>query len=236
MFSLMTPTRGRPKQLRDMAESARATARKPIEIVVRLDDDDPDLPEILKVTKDCEIAVVIGTRNIIHSARWDTCLPLCTGELLFHVNDDVIFRTEGWDEMVEAEFEKYPDKILMVHGNDWGFENSAPGVGREKFGCHPIVHRRWVEILGYFAPPYFDGDGPDTWINDLANRINRRVYLPFIVEHMHYIFGRAEPDANMNERLARQQQQQPMKIFEEKLPERIAEAAKLAAYLGTPYP
>lgn len=223
----MTPTRGRVPQLTRMTESARATADKPDELEFIFFVDEDDLESAI-AAKRLGAKWVVGPRNIIHSARWDKCLPEATGELLFSANDDIVFKTPGWDSMLVEEFSKYPDKILMCHGDD------LSGNG-ENFGCHPCIHKRWVEILGYFMTPYFDGDGCDTWVNDLANRIGRRIFVPYVNEHMHFIFQKAEVDTTMRERLDRQALQDPMKIYYEKEPERISEAEKLRALLGTPY-
>jgi ribosomal protein L37E len=242
-----------------MVASARRMAKGPIEIVVWLDYDDPTLKQYLELARLAGVLYQIGPRNIIHSARWDKCLPLATGELLCHGNDDIIFRTPGWDQMVIAEFEDCPDKILMVHGDDLYIQ-------REGFGCHPIISRRWLDTLGYFIPPYFDGEWGDTWVNDLANRIGRRKFLPFICEHLHFsrtkencprcgrdstvgvkegvycnscglMFPTENPvmDETTQEYLRRSQVQNPAKIYEELEAERIADAEKLRALLGTPW-
>ena len=224
MFSIMTPTRSRPDILTRMVTSAKTTATSDLQIIVWLDDDDPFLDEIVSVCHDQGVLYRIGPRDIIHSARWDMCLPLATGEFLFHANDDIVFRTPGWDKMIEEEFSKYPDKILMVHGDDLGCQ-------ADKFGCHPCVHRRWVETLGYFIPPYFDGEWGDAWVNDLANRIGRRKFLPFVTEHMHRLFGKAKIDQTTIDYVAHQNRQNPSEIYKLLEPYRITEAEKLRLLL-----
>ncbi len=241
-----------------MASSARQMAMKPIEIIVWLDADDPALTDNLRVCREEKILYLLGPRDVIHSSRWDKCLPLATGDLLYHANDDIEFGTPSWDLMIEEEFEKCPDKILMVHGDDLFCQ-------REHFGCHPCVHRRWVDTLGYFIPPYFDGEYGDAWVNDLANRIGRRKFLPFICEHLHYsrvtketcpacgrsdstIYvpagsfcnacgkefnpGKSKIDDTTREYLARQQKQNPAQIYTEREPERIMDAEKLQERIG----
>lgn len=217
MISIITPTRGRVAQLTRMVESARATARGKIEFVFSVDEDDK---ETASACTHLGISFVTMKRDLIHSARWDKCLPITTGELLFSANDDIVMRTPGWDLMLEEEFAKCPDKILMCYGDD------LSGNG-ENFACHPCVHRRWIETLGYFFPPYFDGDYPDAWVDDLAARIGRKKFLPFVVEHLHFFYRKAELDQTMKERLARQQKQNPALIYKQKEAERIADAEKL---------
>ena len=57
--------------------------------------------------------------------------------MLGQMGDDIVLRTLGWDQLVEAVFERWPDRIVFVHGRD-GF-----------------LHRRWVDTLSYFVPPAF---------------------------------------------------------------------------------
>ncbi len=199
--------------------SAREMSLHPenLEFILFVDDDDL---ESAITAKQIGAKIVIGPRNIIHSARWDKCLPHAAGELLFHANDDIVFRTKGWDKMLEDWFSTSTDKIWMVHGDDLGCQ-------RSNFGCHPCVHRKWVETLGYFIPPYFDGEFGDGWVNDLANRIGRRKFLPFITEHMHYLFGKAKIDQTTKDYRERNDKQNPRAIYEEREAERIADSEKL---------
>lgn len=253
----MTPSRGRPASLKRMAASARKTATHKIEIIVWLDACDPALGANLRVCREEKMLYLLGPRDVIHSSRWDRCLPLATGDLLFHINDDVVLKTPGWDELVEKEFEKVPDRILMVHGDDMYIQ-------RENFGCHPIIHRRWLDAVGYFIPDCFDGEFGDHVVNFIANEIGRRKFLPFICEHLHFtrtdklvcpkcgrddanasveegtfcnacghLWGESRMDETTRHYVARQQAQNPAQIFEDKKPEWLAAARKLKTLFGT---
>jgi hypothetical protein len=199
-----------------MVESVRSTAKNYIEIVLYIDKDDPVSVETARTLG---IKWVVGPRIMLTNC-WNKCIPLATGDIFMQGNDDIIFRTPNWDQMVEKEFTKVPDGILMVYGNDMGMH-------RETFGPHPFVHRRWVEILGYFIPPYFESDFGDAWVNDLANAVSRRRYIPIEVEHMHFMMGKAEKDQNTLERLERHRIQNPDHIWQCKAFEREAACEKL---------
>jgi len=193
MISLLIPTRNRPVKLGQVISSARMTASQPddLEFCLYLDDDDPGNYKDLFGRED--VKYKIGPR-ITLSAMWNECFKIATGDILMQGNDDIVFRTAGWDGLVRNAFQG--DKIRMVHGGDGGPRG-------EVFGPHPFISREWVETVGYFTPPYFSSDFGDSWINDLANRIGRRTYVPILVEHMHHFFGKAEMDQTTNERLAR---------------------------------
>src|SRR6266699_6023173 len=147
MISLLLPSRKRPAILRRMVNSVRDTATHPehIEIVVRFDDDDETSAE--EARKD-GLIVLVGPRLRAMTIYWNKCFEACKGNIVQQSNDDQVMVTKGWDIIVEDAFAACPDKILLVHGDD--------GSGKMgKDSPHPFVHRRWVEIIGYFIPPFF---------------------------------------------------------------------------------
>jgi hypothetical protein len=220
-ISILVPTRKRPTELRRMVESVRKTSQKVVEIVAYCDDDDPEQAE---VCKELNIKFVVGPRIMLTDC-WNKCIPLATGDIFLQGNDDMVFRTQGWDRMVEAAFAACPDHILMVHGHD------VPGFGHgESFGPFPFVHRRWTEILGYFVAPFFSSDYGDAWTNNLADRIGRRRCLPFEVEHMHFSdpYKKAPLDETYKERLERHDRDNVQEIYAKMEPRRVSDAKKLA--------
>lgn len=221
VISLLCPTRKRPAQLKRMVESALSTATTAPEIVCYVDNDDDSYDVGFE-----SVYFVRGPRIVVTNC-WNKCAGVANGEIFCQANDDIIFRTRGWDQMVETEFSKVPDRILMVHGSDGSDKSHESSNGQ--FGVHPFVHRRWFETLGYFIVPFFSSDYGDTWVNDLANAIGRRHYLPFIIEHMHYLFGKAEMDENTRERLQRHSRDNVEQLYRDLLPLREIDIDKLKA-------
>lgn len=219
--SLLCPTRGRPENMRRFVESAQETADHPVEVVFYVDDDDPASAEVaIELGADFKV----GPR-IVLSEMWNRCFKLAEGDVLGHMGDDIIFRTPHWDTMVCAEFDNCPDRILFVHGRD--------GYHDANFGTHGFIHRRWVETVGYFCPPYFSSDWNDAWLNDVANLLGRRRFLADVyTEHMHYVFGKAAHDATYSEREARGAADHVYQLYQDKAGERAADADKLRAVIG----
>lgn len=186
-----------------MVDSIRATAHNYVEVVVYVDRDDPGSVE---TARRLGIKWICGPR-IMLTKCWNTCLRLAEGDIYMQGNDDIVFHTKGWDLIVEQEFAKFPDHIVMVYGNDMGMH-------RETFGPHPFVHKRWVEILGYFIPPYFESDFGDAWVNELSNAVSRRRYVPIMVEHLHFLMNKAEKDETTLERLERHRIQNPDHVWD----------------------
>lgn len=226
MISLLLPTRRRPAQLRRMVQSARETAANPPEILCYVDSDDPETADLCESELFVKFKQGPRIRNITQA--WNELLPLATGDIYCQANDDVVFCTMDWDRMVEYAFADCEDKILMVHGDDAAHHH-------EKFGPHPFVHKRWVEAVGYFIDPSFSSDFGDSGLNDISSALGRRKYLPFVMEHRHFVFGTAELDDNTRDRLQRHKEDNPEAIYKARLPERLRAANVLARLMIPPH-
>lgn len=221
MISLLVPTRNRPEQVRRLVDSAIDTAANPegVEFVFYEDDDAPG-----SVPPECDEWTVVRGPRIVLSEMWNRCAEVASGDILGHMGDDLVFRSNDWDTAVRQAFEGCQDRVLFVHGND--------GHYGEAFGTHGFIHRTWMETVGYFVPPYFSSDWNDTWLNDVANQLGRRVYLPSVfTEHMHYVFGKAERDATYAEREARGGRDRVDQTYRDTLDLRLADVEKLRAVM-----
>lgn len=229
MISILTPTRNRPVELQRMVESAIETATGEIEFLFRMDSDDRTEhafgPQRLKSGKLARLFTLNGPRERVMCHNWNQLIPHAKGGIFLCGNDDCEFKTLGWDAMVEAEFAKYPDRILLVGGDD--------GFTHGRAIPHPFVSRQWVEIQGFFSAPYFESDyGTDTWNEDIGKMLNRRVYLPdLLIYHHHPCFGAGPKDATYTERMERHKQQNPGLIYLQKKPERMAIADRMRAVM-----
>ena len=225
MISILCPTRNRPKELARMIKSACDTASSlsHIEFRFRVDDDDTRKYEYYQEACPKSFHVLRGDRHKIMCHYWNELIPHATGNIFMCGNDDIEFKTPGWDAMIEAEFAKYPDQILLCGGDD--------GFTHGKAIPHPFVSRKWCEIQGFFSAPYFESDyGTDTWNEDIARMIGRRVYLPeLLIYHHHPCFGTGPKDRTYKERIVRGYEQNPGKIYREKFSERVQIAGRLKA-------
>jgi hypothetical protein len=170
-ISILCPTRGRPENVRPIDQSSR-DIRRSTRNSLYVDDDDAQCSSGEAHIDDWapdNRKIVVGPR-ITLSDMWNKCAEVATGDILMVCGDDVVFRTKGWDSMVKQAFASYPDRILFAHGDDGHFGS--------QFGTHGFVHRKWIDAVGYFTPPYFSSDYGDVWLNEVANALGRRVYLP----------------------------------------------------------
>jgi len=224
LISILCPTRGRPEFMESLVQSAWDTSSSDnLECIFYLDDDDgPSLYKSFQITN-CE--TVIGPR-INLSEAWNRCYEKADGDILFHAGDDLIFKTRGWDAMVRIQFRESKDKIYFVGGQD------GLHPPENNFITHGFLHRNWVETVGYFLPPYFSSDYNDTWLNDVADRIGRKIYIKdLFIEHMHPLAGKHFWDRTHLERLERHRKDKPQDLYAEKTEERKRDAAKLEQYI-----
>lgn len=205
--------------MRRLVTSARQTASNPVdlEFIFYVDDDD----EVSALVADDLGAVAVRGPRIVLSEMWNRCWDEARHDVAMHCGDDIIFRSPQWDLHVLYAFERFPDKIALVHGRD-GYQDQA-------LATHGFLHRNWINTLGYFVPPHFSSDYNDLWLTEIADAVGRRVYLPEIfTEHMHPVVGKGTWDQTHQERLARHTRDNVDQLYRELQTRRLADVAKLA--------
>ena len=218
MISILCPTRNRTESMRRLIHSARQTASNPVELefIFYVDDDD----EVSAMVADEEGTTAVRGPRIVLSEMWNRCWDEATRDVAMHCGDDIIFRSPNWDLHVLHAFERFPDRIAIVHGRD-GYQDAG-------LATHSFIHRNWVDTLGYFVPPYFSSDYNDTWLTEVADALGRRVYLPDVyTEHMHPVAGKGVWDQTHQERLARHSRDNVDQLYRELQPKRLEDIAKL---------
>jgi hypothetical protein len=211
---------------RRMAESIRGTAAGEVEIVTYVDSDDETGDRIAELAD----YVMTGER-LTFSDYWNVLARMATGvfrpkrpqDILMMCGDDTIFRTPGWDRIVEDAFAACSDKILMVHGDD-----GSP-ADQNRFATLPFVSRRWVEVAGRMTGEWFTGDFADTWINDIARDLGRKQHVPILVEHMHPYWQKGEMDENYREKYDRMAKQDAQRVYLRHWNDRNEDREKLRA-------
>lgn len=176
MISILTPTRGRPELLQQMVASADA------EHLLYMDDDDPQ-----EVPDGCR--AFIGPRVRLGIA-WNTLARNATGGYLMMGNDDLVFHGP-WRERLEEEVK--PHELKVACFND--------GINEGRHFAFPIVTRAWYEKMGSFTAEIFNFGYHDTWIFDIAKKMDACVYIgDILVEHLHPTTGKRPVDQTFRER------------------------------------
>jgi hypothetical protein len=170
--SVLVPTRGRLQRLRTLLDSYAATVTNPesAELVFRVDDDDTATIEMLRGWN-----VVIGPRLGGYSsipAFFNELAAAASGDVLMCGNDDMVFRTVGWPELILHAANGYPDGLFDL------------GVNTLNHTHYPFatVSRKAVDALGFiWDPRIFWGD---MYLRDAMAAFGRCVWLPHIqIDH-----------------------------------------------------
>lgn len=221
MISILVPTRHRLEMMKRFVKSGLETADNPyqIEFVTYIADDDNCYdswiyPKNVKFKK--------GPRKMLSLCyEWERG----QGPIYMLGADDIIFRTGGWDTKVKQEFKKYPDGIVLVYGNDGDPDTKKVNA------AIPFIHRNWIEALGRFLPPYFNGDFTDTWLTALADGVGRKVKIDIYTEHMHPAFKKRELDDTDKEKWEYHFKENMPQKYLDTLPERLEDIEKLKKFI-----
>ena len=180
LISILIPTKNRTENISRVLKSLQATTSDSLlssgglEVVFYVDNDDQKTIEHLwdaKSNTHENITILWCTteEKVLFSDMWNHAFEKSTGTYVMLCGDDVEFLTKDWDVRVLETFKAIPDNIAYVATRD-GYQNGSIGV-------HGFVHRKWVELVGFFTPPYFGYWYADTWIDEVSKSINRFVYL-----------------------------------------------------------
>jgi glycosyl transferase family 2 len=192
-ISLLLPTRARPDLVNRLFDSVVRTTTfgEHLEIVVFLDADDETSADILWPGLKCETLRGPSGQTMGNMLR--ACYRASSGRYLMLLNDDVVFRTSGWDERVIAAFRKFSDDVALVYGSDLDQEQSRPTL--------PFVSRMVSELIGGLCPRGYHNLHIESHLFDIFNQLSRLgqhrlVYLGDVVfEHMHHAVGKGTFDS-----------------------------------------
>jgi len=208
-IAILTPSRQRPGKLDRLIDSVYETASKKnsIRMYNYIDTDDPRIKQYRNNEKnnvfphllDVGLTVfnvydkpqsvskswnVLAEKAMYESKEWGA-------DVLIMGNDDQVYKTKDWDIILQKELEQFDDDIYCC----W-FEDLINGKSHCAF---PIVSSKWYETLGYFTPGVFHFGYNDTWVYDIAKRIDRCHFIPeVVVEHLHFSTGKVQMDVTYN--------------------------------------
>src|SRR5260370_10812859 len=196
-ISLLMPSRGRPKLVERFLGSVAAESAHPelVEVVLCVDDDDTGSHGI--AFDELALKLVIVPRQTM-GAYNAICLEHASGQITIAVNDDIVVRTEGWDEKVRELDARYPDGVYLGYANDL-FKG-------HKMSTFPILSQQTCQLLGEPYPLIYKGAFIDTHLMDVFRRLEKRGYdriayaEDIVFEHVHYRNNPEALDATYSDR------------------------------------
>jgi len=168
-ISLLLPTRERSKKFERLLLSLIKTCQyqNRVEILLLLDEDDKEIDrykEIIKKEIFRSLNFIFIIKNLkSHAIRNNHLAELSTGNIIFPINDDMIFVSKRWDYFIDREFSKIDmDRPFCI----WIKSN----IKYSYLHCdYPIINKSWHKRLGYVGSENFNFWYLDTWICALSH-------------------------------------------------------------------
>lgn len=192
---VVVPSRGRPAQLQQLIMACADWTGCLTDIVVGLDDDDPQLDAYRLMLADCYgIGVTVRTGPRQSLTGW-------TNQLIAENLDDYwFFASLGDDHRPRTPWDR-----VLIEAIDTELDGTGLAFGDDlahggKLATAPVVSRDIVAALGWLCEPTMHHYCVDNVWTDLAARLDKIVYKPeVIVEHLHPAFGKGEIDQTYND-------------------------------------
>jgi hypothetical protein len=227
-ISILTPTRGRPQRLTTFIKSLDETASgiHDIEVVLGIDEDDQESIDFNISTKTINLIKTVAPRDTMGSIN-TRCYNKSTGDLIILTNDDIIVKTQGWDQIIINETSVHHDKIFLGFPHD--------GHKSKMLSTFPILSRECINLIGNAFPTQYKGSLIDLHIFEIFLRLkkiaeNRIIPLHNVYfEHNHFQKDPTLLDKTYLERDRFGDDLTYMGLREE----RVAQADKLTTLLNT---
>lgn len=233
-IALLLPTRERMNNKINFLMSALARCKSPLNytLYMGLDKDDPTLERCQKLaTAINNLKIVIippnPTGKFSLGYFWNVLAKESTEEIISMLGDDFVFSSDNWDEEIINEFKACSDNFKLVCGSD--------GHRADGFASWLFIHRRYMEVTGYFMREEFSRNWIDQWLDNMYTAFSRKVYRKdIVITHNHWVFGASKFD-KVAERM--RDTEGPNKEYSDQIwpklyDERINEAKKWEKILG----
>lgn len=163
-LAISLASRGRPEQLVDTVRRSVANWTNPnTEMWVQLDEDDlPSITALEQANVHRKVHISVRPREDTIAEKWNRVLS-CPADVYSVAADDDPYVTPGYDSLILAAAERFPDGIGMVYGH----------LANLSFTGSLSATARWCEIVGYLQPKLFPYWWVDHWTDDLAKITGR---------------------------------------------------------------
>jgi len=177
---LIVPSRKRPESCEQLLEQFKQTSEIS-DILFGLDDDDASTysDEVLARSEKNPRLRMGGTLNLLATQNADKY------DYLAFMGDDHRPRTQGWDRILTEEIGSDPG---VAYGNDLLQGAALPTA--------VVLSSSIVKKIGFMVPPALLHMYMDNFWLELGRSLgNCRYRGDVVIEHMHYLNGKAQPDA-----------------------------------------
>ncbi len=233
-ISLLVPSRERLNLKLTLISSIITTVKdiNNVELIFGIDEDDPTKEIVEKICKAIPFVKIIYIKNnkkfIGINKIWNILYPHAEGNILGYIGDDMVFKTQNWDEKILEEFNDInleKDQIKLVHCYD-GFRYN------DEICVNAFIHKKYTDILGYFCREEFLINWSDQWMYQTFKAFNRVKHRPDIhIQHNHWVFGKRSRDGVADRMLSDGKDKISDKLWHDLVDERISDVKKISNYL-----
>jgi hypothetical protein len=181
---VIVPSRGRPDNIARLVGAWMETATWDTDLVVAVDEDDPELgayEEVVPPWGDLQVGKPSRIGPILNRLGPELAEKY---EVVGFMGDDHLPRTQMWDEWLAAPLRTYPG---VAYGNDLHQSERLPTM------C--MISSGLIRGLGYMVPPGLVHLFLDDFWRQLGTDVGRLSYYPeVVIEHLHPVAGKAPYD------------------------------------------
>lgn len=226
-FSILIPTKNRINNIKNVVKTIyeKANDKENIEVIFYVDIDDNDSKNCIDSLNNKNVKWASSEHKILFSDMWNHAYKKSTGQYLMLCGDDVEFQTQDWDDKILDAFDKIEDKIAYVCPDD--------GHQSGRLGVHGFVSKKWIELIGFFTPPYFSYWYADTWLDEVSRMINRFIYVQEVkIIHCHWQTNNSKGVDSVYYENHKKLNEQLHQLYRTKSQERIDNAKILKDYIN----
>lgn len=187
-FSIIFPTRERPKLLDQLLSSICTTTAclDDVEVLIAYDKDDEATKQYIRRCG-WKFPVWIECERSLNFSRdyYSKLAKMSRGQWLMIINDDTKFKTPDWDMKAGAVLSAY---VGIGPNVVYGWVEDELGRNRltefNNYTCFPILGWEGVQALGFVFPERIPMWGADIWCRDLYGEVDRVVKVPITIAHI----------------------------------------------------
>lgn len=209
-ISIIHPSYGRPELAASTAKTWINRAMQPLEYLLCISYQDPKKYQYEELFKELPVRILYHIiPNMVKQGNYAAYFS--TGNLLIQVSDDFDC-PEGWDKLLIDALTGKEDFIVKT---DDGVKVS--GINSDNIIALPILDRKYYERFGHIYHPDYKHFYGDEELSNVGDILGRKITLPILFEHIHYVNGKAkEDDVNRKNNKHFQSDKETFKIRKEK--------------------
>ncbi len=180
-ISLLLPTRARLEYLNKSLDSIERTVSdtNSIDVWIYVDNDDDITKSYINSNSylrySFKINWVLGERTISQGQMVNILRQRCTTNPGIYIPwcDDYIFTSNNWDSAIRDTFNRYPDRMTLLHIRD-------PLMGATDDISLPVLSAEWTNVTGRIYTEFFQFWFDDSWLDQVAQMVQRKVTVECI--------------------------------------------------------